>query len=75
MLRRNIAATSLVIIWKKLYSVKCNDISNMNVKLSLWENFLWGWIYFDQFILAKSDDPDEMLHNAAFQPGLYCLLS
>ena len=31
MLRRNIAATSLKIIWENLYSVKCYDKSNMNV--------------------------------------------
>ena len=24
--------------------------------------------------LANSEDPDEMLHNAAFQQGLHCLL-
>ena len=52
MLRRNIAATSLKISWNNLYSVKCYDKSNMNVlALSLWENFQWGLIYFDQFIL------------------------
>ena len=48
MLKRNIAASSLKILWKNLHSVKCYDISNMNVfTLSL---CLWGLIYFDQFI-------------------------
>ena len=60
MLRRNIAATSLNFLWKKFYSVKCYDKSNMGVfTLSLWKNFRWGLIYFDQFILCilllKSD--------------------
>ena len=51
MLRRNIAATSLKMLLKNLYSVKCYDKLNMNVlALSLWENFWWGLIYFDQFI-------------------------
>ena len=50
MLRRNIAATSLKMLMKNLYSVKCYDKFNMNVlTLSLWENFWWGLIYFDQF--------------------------
>ena len=50
MLRGNIAANSLKIIWKNLYSDKYYDKSNMNVfTLSLWENFRWGLIYFDQF--------------------------
>ena len=51
MLRGNIAATSLKMLLKNLYSVKCYDKLNMNVlTLSLWENFWWGLIYFDQFI-------------------------
>ena len=50
MLRRNIDATSLKFLWKNLYSVKRYDKSNMTVfTLSLWENFRWGLIYFDQF--------------------------
>ena len=51
MVRENIAATSLKMLWKNLYSVKCYDKLNMNVfTLSLWKNFWWGLIYFDQFI-------------------------
>ena len=51
MVRGNIAATLLKILWKNLYSVKCYDKLNRNVfTLSLWENFWWGLIYFDQFI-------------------------
>ena len=51
MLRGNIAATSLKILLKNLYSVKCYDKLNMNVlTLSLRENFRWGLIYFDQYI-------------------------
>ena len=51
MTRENIAATSLKMLWKNIYSVKCYDKLNMNVfTLSLWENFWWGLIYFDQFI-------------------------
>ena len=50
MLRGNIAATSLKMLLKNLYSVKFYDKLNMNVStLSLWENFWWGLIYFDQF--------------------------
>ena len=50
MLRGNIAATSLKMLLKNLYSVKCYDKLNINVlTLSLWENFWWGLIYFDQF--------------------------
>ena len=53
MLRGNIAATSLKMLLKNLYSVKCYDKLNMNVFiLSLWENFWWGLIYFDQFIFS-----------------------
>ena len=45
-----IAATSLKILWKNLYLVKCYDKLILNVfTLSLWENFWWGLIYFDQF--------------------------
>ena len=51
MLRRNIAATSLKMLCKNLYSVKCYDITRMNVfAIGLWENFNWGLSYFDQFI-------------------------
>ena len=51
MMRGNIAATSLKILRKNIYLVKCYDKLNMNVfTLSLWENFWWGLIYFDQFI-------------------------
>ena len=54
MLRRNIAAPSLKILWKNLNSVKCYDKSNMNIfTLSQWGNFRWGLIYFDQFIKGK----------------------
>ena len=54
MLRKYIAATSLNILLKNLYSVKCYDKSNTNVfTLSQWENFGWGLIYFDQFINIK----------------------
>ena len=50
MVRENIAATSLKMLWKNLYSVKCYDELNMNVfTLSLCKNFWWGLIYFDQF--------------------------
>ena len=53
MLRGNIAATSLKMLLKNLYSVKSYDKLNMNViTLSLWENFWWGLIYFDQFSLV-----------------------
>ena len=57
MLRGNIAAASLKILLKNLYSVKCYNKSNMNVFiLSLWENFRWGLIYFDQFIYIFNSD-------------------
>ena len=60
MLRGNIAATSLKMLLKNLYSVKCYDKINMNVEtLSLWENFWWGLIYFDQFIKANSIYPKQ----------------
>ena len=50
MLRGNIVATSLKILWNNLY-LKCYDNSTMNViTLSLWENFRRGLIYFDQFL-------------------------
>ena len=50
MVRGHIAATSLKMLWKNLYSIKCYDKLNMNVfTLSLWEIFWWGLIYFDQF--------------------------
>ena len=56
MLRRNIAATSLKMLLKNLYSVKCYDKLNMNLlTLRLWENFWWGLIYFDQFICYNTD--------------------
>ena len=54
MLRGNIAAPSLKILWKNLNSVKCYDKSNKNVfTLSQWENFRWGLIYFDQFSIQE----------------------
>ena len=52
MLRGKIAATLLKNLWKNLYSVNCYDELNTNVlTLIIWENFRWGLIYFDQFIL------------------------
>ena len=51
MVKGNIAATSLKMLWKFFYLVKCYDKINLNVyTLSLWENFGWGLIYFYQFI-------------------------
>ena len=51
MVRGNIDATSLKMLWENLYSVKCYNKLNMNVfTLCLWENIWWGLIYFDQFI-------------------------
>ena len=56
MLRGNIVATSLKILWKNLYLVKSCDKSNMNVfELSLRENFRWGLIYFDEFITGTNN--------------------
>ena len=56
MLRGNIAATSLKIVLENLVSVKCYDLSNINVfTLSLWENMRWGLIYFDQFMSVIFD--------------------
>ena len=47
-----IAATLLKIVCENLYSVNCYDKSNMSVfTLSIWENFRWSLIYFDEFIL------------------------
>ena len=68
MVRRNIAATSLKILWKNLYLVKCYDKLNMNVlTLSLWENFWWGLIYFYQFIyIATSPNFQEGRENEKF---------
>ena len=55
MLRGNIAATLLKMLLKNLYSEKCYDKLNINVlTLSLWENFWWGLIYFDQFTKSIS---------------------
>ena len=54
MVRGNIAATSLKLLWKNIYSVKCYDKLNMNVfTLSLWEKIWWGLIYFDQITLIN----------------------
>ena len=54
MLRGNIAATLLKMLLKNLYSVRCYDKLNMNVlTFSLWENFWWGLIYFDQFTYSS----------------------
>ena len=54
MLRGNIAATSLKMLLKNIYSLKCYDKLNINVlTLSLWETIWWGLIYFDQFILPN----------------------
>ena len=51
MLRENIAANSLKILWKNLDSLKYHDKLNMNVfTWSGWDNFWWGLIYFDQFM-------------------------
>ena len=62
MLRRNIAATSLKMLLKNLYSVKCYDKLNMNVlTLSLWENFWWGLIYFDQFTYISAETHPKIL--------------
>ena len=41
MLRGNIAATTLNVLWENLFSVKCSVKSNMNAfTLSLWENYV-----------------------------------
>ena len=61
MLRGNIAVTSLKMLLKNLYSVKCYYKLNMNrLTLSLWENFWWGLIYFDQFISEYISTFDSM---------------
>ena len=57
---RQIAGTSLTISRSNFNSV--NDKTNMKVlALSLWENFSWGLIYFDEFIY-----PVEMLKCQQF---------
>ena len=74
MLRRNIAAPSLKILWKNLNSVKFDDKSNMNVfTLSQWENFRWGLIYFDQFIYFNIKGCGVSFINAPF--GFVIVLS
>ena len=38
-------------LFKNLNSLKCYDKANMRVcALSLWENFIWGLTYFDEFL-------------------------
>ena len=55
MARRNIAVITLKVLCKNLYSIKCYDKLNMNVfTLSLWENFWWGLIYFEQFTIKHA---------------------
>ena len=52
-----IAATSLTISCKYLYSVKSYDGTNMKVfALRLWKTFGWRLTYFDEFSLLKLDD-------------------
>ena len=52
MLRGNIAANSLKILWTNIHSIKCYDKSNINLfTLCLRVNFWWGLIYFDQYSL------------------------
>ena len=64
MVRGNITATSLKMLWKNLHSVKCYDKLNMNVfTLSLWKNFWWGLIYFDQFIFKTWASTRETLSS------------
>ena len=73
MLRGNNAATLLKIVWKKLYSVKCYDKSNMNViTLSPWENFRWGFIHIDQFI--RNTGPEVCLSCCKHSDGIFILL-
>ena len=50
MLKGNIAANLLTILWKNLYSVLGHNKSHINV--SIWESFQRGLIYFDQCINA-----------------------
>ena len=77
MLRGNIATTSLKMLLKNLYSVKCYDKLNMNVlTLSLWENFWWGLIYFDQFMSGSGcSGLDKDLDQWVFHPLLFNLMS
>ena len=70
MMRGNIAATTLKMLWKNLYSVKSYNKLNMNVfALSLWENFWWGFIYFDQFI-SKTHNLGQS-HNKLDSPNVW----
>ena len=64
MMRRNIAATSLKIVCKNLYSVKCYDKTNMKVfALSLWGknqqglNLFWP-VYMDFKTVKLDKSPD-----------------
>ena len=69
MLRGNIAATSLKMLWKDLYSVY--DESIMNVfTLSLLENFRTGLIYFDQFSKLQKSKKNSFRKNAPVEH--YC---
>ena len=69
MLRGNIAAPSLEILWKNLNSVKCYDKSNMNVfTLSQCENFRRGLIYFDQFINLNTQKYNRRMAENGFAP-------
>ena len=53
MLKVNIAATLLAILWSNIISVLSHNESHINVSiLRLWESFQRGLIYFDQCIIA-----------------------
>ena len=70
-LRRNIAATSLKILFKNLYSVKKYDKTNIMVfALRQREKCSWGLTYFDQFIYSifsriAMDQRQSYLRNVA----------
>ena len=84
-MRRNIAAISLKISCKNLFSVKTFDETNINLfALSLLEKVSWGLTYFDEFISTGDaystsltqesgwiSAPDEN-NDGHYDNGLYC---
>ena len=48
--RKHCSSLLSILLKKNLHSVKCYEKLHMNVLTSsLWENFWWGLIYFDQY--------------------------
>ena len=66
-------ASNCGFLWRNIAPIKSRDILMVRAKFFVLTLSMLD-IPANMSTLANSEDPDEMLHHAAFHLGLHCLL-